>query len=190
VADGEARNPTVPTDVPAGGNQEAFLSRWSRRKDEARRAPPEPAPQKGLDPKETAPELPPLDSLTIDSDYRSFFHPKVDEDVRRAALKKLFSDPHFNVMDGLDVYIDDYSKTEPIPAAMMAGLRQAQKIFEWAKEDELARQNELNEKSASDNAQPSLDPPGSQPLPDKELPVTAPDVMPAPPRAASEQAKS
>ena len=65
--------------------------------------------------------------------------PKVGEDVRRAALKKLFSDPHFNVMDGLDVYIDDYSKTEPIPAAMLAGLRQAQNIFQWAKEDAEAR---------------------------------------------------
>ena len=41
------------------------------------------------------------------------------EDVRRAALKKLFSDPRFNVMDGLDVYIDDYSKTEPIPPEML-----------------------------------------------------------------------
>ena len=51
----------------------------------------------------------------FDSDYRAFFHPKVGEDVRRAALKKLFADPRFNVMDGLDVYIDDYSKEAPIP---------------------------------------------------------------------------
>ncbi len=79
------------------------------------------------------PELPPVEKLTFDSDYRAFFHPKVSEDTRRAALKKLFSDPRFNVMDGLDVYIDDYSKTEPIPPAMLAGLRQAQKILEWAK---------------------------------------------------------
>ena len=87
-----------------------------------------------MDPKAPAPDLPPVDKLTIESDYRAFFHPKVGEDVRRAALKKLFSDPHFNVMDGLDVYIDDYSKTEPIPPAMLAGLRQAQKILAWAKE--------------------------------------------------------
>jgi hypothetical protein len=33
--------------------------------------------------------------------------------VRNAALKKLFTDPHFNVMDGLDVYIDDYGKPDP-----------------------------------------------------------------------------
>ncbi|MGE0559643.1 MAG: DUF3306 domain-containing protein [Burkholderiales bacterium] len=117
-----------------------FLSRWSRRKQEARReeaekpaAPPAPAA------KDAAPELPPLDQLGIDSDYRGFLHPKVDEGLRRAALKKMFSDPHFNIMDGLDIYIDDYSITEPIPAAMLAELKQAQNILGWAKED---RENE------------------------------------------------
>ena len=35
--------------------------------------------------------------------------------TRNAALKKLFADPHFNVMDGLDTYIDDYTKSDPIP---------------------------------------------------------------------------
>ena len=114
--------------------QEQFLARWSRLKQEAQDQPPQDTlPAKAVDPKAPPPELPPLDKLTPDSDYRAFFHPKVDEDVRRAALKKLFSDPRFNVMDGLDVYVDDYSKTEPIPPAMLAGLRQAQKILEWAK---------------------------------------------------------
>ena len=113
---------------------EPFLNRWSRLKQETQDPPPQDkAPEKAVDPKAAPPELPPLDKLTLDSDYRAFFHPKVGEDVRRAALKKLFSDPRFNVMDGLDVYIDDYSKTEPIPPAMLAGLRQAQKILEWAK---------------------------------------------------------
>ena len=40
-----------------------------------------------------------------------FLRPKVDEQRQRAALKKLFSDPHFNVMDGLDPYIDDYGRS-------------------------------------------------------------------------------
>src|SRR6185503_11209402 len=95
--------------------QGEFLSRWSRLKEEARQPQPPKAPEKPqektADPNAPAPELPPLEKLTFDSDYQAFFHPKVGEDVRRAALKKLFSDPRFNVMDGLDVYIDDYSKT-------------------------------------------------------------------------------
>jgi hypothetical protein len=113
---------------------EPFLNRWSRLKQKAQDQPPQDKlSEKAVDTKVPRPELPPLDKLTPDSDYRAFFHPEVDEDVRRAALKKLFSDPRFNVMDGLDVYVDDYSKTEPIPPAMLAGLRQAQKILEWAK---------------------------------------------------------
>jgi hypothetical protein len=117
-------------------DNEKFLLRWSRLKRETREPPPA-DPQSAVpaaDPKAPPPELPPLDKLTLDSDYRGFFHPKVDENLRRAALRKLFSDPHFNVMDGLDVYIDDYSKPDPLPVEMLAQLKQAQKILDWAKE--------------------------------------------------------
>src|SRR6185295_8282850 len=69
--------------------------------------------------------LPPIESLTIESDYSPFFRQDVSEELRRAAVKKLFADPHFNVMDGLDTYIDDYSKPDPIPPAMLAALNQA-----------------------------------------------------------------
>lgn len=132
------------TDSKYGGGEggEKFLSRWSRLKREVKEQSPDqeappgnrpPAPRVA-DPDTQLPQLPPVDQLTLESDYRDFFHPKVDEKVRLAALKKLFSDPHFNVMDGLDTYIDDYSKPDPLPAAMLATLRQAQKILEWAKE--------------------------------------------------------
>src|SRR6478752_3981503 len=73
--------------------------------------------------------LPSLESLTIDSDYSPFMQPGVDDAMKRGALKKLFSDPHFNVMDGLDVYIDDYSKPDPIDPAIVRTLTQARYIF-------------------------------------------------------------
>jgi hypothetical protein len=68
--------------------------------------------------------------------------------LRRAALKKLFHEPHFNVMDGLDTYIDDYSVSDPIPEAMLKTMRQAQDIIvagnerreEAAKHEEAERQ--------------------------------------------------
>ena len=66
--------------------------------------------------------LPTMDDvaqLTHASDYSRFVTPGVDADVRNAAMKKLFSDPHFNVMDGLDIYIDDYGKPDPLPASML-----------------------------------------------------------------------
>jgi uncharacterized protein DUF3306 len=96
-----------------------FLSRWSRRKLEVAKAPAAAAPAAAAD----APVLPALDSLTFESDFTAFMHAKVDEGVKRAALKKLFSDPRFNVMDGLDTYIDDYTKNEGISEEMLKTLK-------------------------------------------------------------------
>lgn len=72
--------------------------------------------------------LPDLQSLGIDSDYRPFMQRSVDPGIRNAAMRKLFSDPHFNVMDGLDTYIDDYGKPDPLPAGMLESLRQWQAL--------------------------------------------------------------
>jgi hypothetical protein len=141
---------------------EAFLSRWSRRKQEAREAPEQPPASPEIDPKAPAPELPPIEKLTVESDYRPFFHPKVGEDVRRAALKKLFSDPRFNVMDGLDVYIDDYSKNDPIPPEMLAGMKTAQDILRWAKEDKEEFERLEAEKAAlKEEKAKALEPPAA-----------------------------
>ena len=133
-----------------GSEREGFISRWSRRKTQARDPASEAVQESSRQPsaaEDEPPELPPVNELTLESDFRGFLHPKVDEDVRRAALRKLFSDPHFNVMDGLDTYIDDYSKTEPIPPAMLAGLRQAQRILSWAEGKDEDR-NEDSEEAA------------------------------------------
>ena len=148
-------------------DEQPFLKRWSQRKIEAREAQAAPPAKVEESP---APQLPPLEELTPQSDFSVFMHPKVDADVRRAALKKLFSDPHFNVMDGLDTYIDDYSKSDPLPPAMLAGLRQARKIIAWAQEKpaDTAAQNDV----PSAAAQPDDQPQDSAP----ELP----DVQPAP----------
>jgi len=77
-----------------------------------------------------APALPPIESLTIDSDFTLFMQPNVDAAVRRAALKQLFRDPRFNVMDGLDTYIDDYTKADPIPESVIKQLAHARAIFD------------------------------------------------------------
>lgn len=118
---------TAPEDRQ-DGNQQDFLSRWSQRKQQARQEESSP-PAKPQSAEQAPPVLPSVESLNKDSDFTGFMHAKVDEKLRRAALKKLFTDPHFNVMDGLDVYVDDYSITEPIPAEMMAQLRHAQAIL-------------------------------------------------------------
>jgi len=120
-----------------------FISRWSRRKIEARKddkqgevakpasARPQPVvPAKAaIQPEAQAPAvLPPLDSLTIDSDFTPFLRPGVDPALRQEALKKLVRDPRFNVMDGLDVYIDDYSKPDPLPEGWLEKLNQLKNL--------------------------------------------------------------
>jgi hypothetical protein len=50
----------------------------------------------------------------------------VAPEVKNAAMKKLFADPHFNVMDGLDIYIDDYSQPNPLPVEMLKKMVSAQ----------------------------------------------------------------
>jgi hypothetical protein len=124
-----------------------FLKRWSQRKLAASResaTPPAPAVSAANPPtvaepsakaspatavESAAPTLPPIDSLSFDSDFAAFLQPKVDEALKRQALRKLFSDPRFNVMDGLDVYIDDYNKFEPISPDLVAQLNQAKFLF-------------------------------------------------------------
>lgn len=156
-----------------GEEKEKFLSRWSRRKQEANERPAaEPPAAPAVDPKAPPPELPPVDKLTMDSDFSGFFHPKVDEAVRRTALKKLFANSHFNVMDGLDVYIDDYSKPNPMPAAMLAGLKQAQNILEWARE---RKGEEAQEKTGGQEPdQPQLTAQEAPPPAEQAPPVSEP----------------
>ncbi|HEY6510979.1 MAG TPA: DUF3306 domain-containing protein [Burkholderiaceae bacterium] len=71
------------------------------------------------------PTLADVAALTRESDYSRFVAPDVDGEVKNAALKKLFGDPRYNVMDGLDIYIDDYSKPDPLPASMIRQMAQA-----------------------------------------------------------------
>ena len=118
---------------------ERFLSRWSRLKraqaqDAATTGGPVATDESALTSNVAAgatarpaanagiPLLPSIDSLTADSDYAQFLQPKVPEALRRAAMKKLFSDPHFNKLDGLDTYIDDYTTFEPIGLKLSGAL--------------------------------------------------------------------
>ena len=87
------------------------------------------------------PTLDDVAKLTADSDYSGFAARHVDASVRNAAMRKLFAgDPHFNVMDGLDVYIDDYSVGVPIPKAMMRQMVQARSL--GLLDDELVDQDQ------------------------------------------------
>jgi hypothetical protein len=90
---------------------------------------------------EPAPTLADVEQLTPESDFTRFVASDVQTDVKNAALKKLFSDPHFNRMDGLDVYIDDYNLPDPLPSSLILKMAQAKflgLLTEAAKEDSAA----------------------------------------------------
>jgi len=133
-------------------DKEPFLSRWSRRKLRAKEHPPAAVPAAELPaaaPAAPAAEpTPPGAPQDTSAEYREFFDPQVDEKLRHTALRKLFSDPHFNVMDGLDTYIDDYSKPDPIPEAMLRQLNQAKALFLFDDEQKPAESAD-NEASAA-----------------------------------------
>ncbi len=107
--------------------QEPFLDRWSRRKleqAEEKLAPPEKA-----EAEVPAAPLPPVEGLTPESDFKPFMAANVDGATRRAALKKLFADAHFNVPDPFEAYSGDWTGGEPIPLEMLKQLNHAQKLL-------------------------------------------------------------
>jgi Protein of unknown function (DUF3306) len=151
-------SPKDPPTDPAGGG---FFSRWSRRKAELRRE-AEPAPVPAVDvkppekaeaapmpaaeaPAEPAPTLDDVARLAPGAEISRFVRAGVDPQVKREAMKKLFADPHFNVMDGLDTYIDDYGIPDPIPASMLRQMVQSKslRLFEDEDEDEKKQQAAL-----------------------------------------------
>ena len=97
-------------------------------------APGPAASQEAAVPAPPAPTLADVAALNQDSDFSRFVVPGVDQGVKNAALKKLFADPHFNVMDGLDTYIDDYGKADPLPAGMLRQMAQSHALGLFADE--------------------------------------------------------
>ena len=108
---------------------ENFISRWSRRKQEMGQGPAvasEKTPTADAiaeKPHLTDADMPAIESLTEDSDYSGFLSPKVSEALRKQALRKLFHSPGFNVRDGLDDYDGVYTEFEKLGNIVTADMR-------------------------------------------------------------------
>ena len=150
----ESTNSFTPSKPDAGSEQENFLSRWSRLK-AAERAGIEPEPSGGdpshvvadasatdppgprEEPELTDADMPPLESLSGESDVSGFLAKGVSEGLRRAALRKLFHSPKFNVCDGLDDYCDDFTNFAPLGSTITADMRHHMERIERFVKDRL-----------------------------------------------------
>ena len=190
-------------------NRERFsLKRWSQRKHAATReavAPESAAPTAPVAPagasvpataatgqvaEAAAPALPPVESLTFDADFTGFMKADVDPGLRRAALKKLFADPRFNVMDGLDTYIDDYTKFEPLDAETARSLVSARYIFDPPKTrvNERGEVEDVPPEEAEAKTPEDAEAQAALPPPDTATTTVPPQSIDAPEPAGAEHA--
>ena len=118
-------------------------------------------------------------TLTPQDDFSPFVARTVAPEVRNAAMKKLFADPAFNVMDGLDIYIDDYSRPDPLPAAMVHRLLQDQmaQVLKPAEDQSIRHVPAPQAAMASE--------PETVPAPDGPSPEAIADTEPVPPLVAN-----
>ena len=137
-------------------DKEPFLSRWSRLKQETRAEPAAPVAGKKEDDK----PVPPVESLTPESDFTAFMQPKVKEELRRAALKKLFQDPHFNLPDLFEPYSRDWTVGDPIPPDLLARLNQARTVLLTPEERQALEEQENRQETPTKEAK--ADEPGSE----------------------------
>ncbi len=148
------------------GDGEPFLNRWARRKSVARtggdadtaadESPVEEqeitdAAAAGEDsqaPELTDGDMPILDSIDENTDMSGFFSPKVTRAVKKAALKKFFHSPVFNIVDGLDDYDDDFRNFEALGDIITSDMR-------GMMEREAERAREAMAKDGQEGATPS-----------------------------------
>ena len=119
-----ATSPELPQAIGPASDQSTPVPQLAEPTDAA--AAPEPPP----------PTLEDVALLTPSSDFSRFVARGVAPEVKNAAVKKLFADPQFNIMDGLDTYTGDYSQPDPMPESMLRQLASAQflKLFDTKEE--------------------------------------------------------
>jgi len=164
---------------------EGFLSRWSRRKRAVveGRAPEEPAPPAPLEAKPEAlpaePEdefdpasLPPIESLTIESDFGQFLRPGVPTLLRNAALRRMWSlDPAIRDYIGPVDYQWDFNTPGGLPFGFSNELvGDVSKLLAQA----IGKIEELAPDDAPGQAQAEAEPPDTVP------PDTVPEAAPVP----------
>ena len=144
-----------------------FLSRWARKKSlqdelDRRLEPSETSGQEGSleaqstparepvqantsqesdQPEGPAPTMADVAALPPGGDVSRFMGLDVSDEVRSAALKRLFSAPEYNVRSTMDVYWEDYSNLPKLSQAEVRSLAQSKSLYlfedpPWKSEEE------------------------------------------------------
>jgi hypothetical protein len=161
-----AREPAAPSGAPAAGAQvpatsplPATAAATTAGANAAARAGEKPADVNANAAADTGAEKAPLtlddvSALTKESDFKPFVARDVAPEVRNAAMKKLFTDPHFNVMDRMDIYIDDYNLTTPMPESVLRQLASAKFLGMFDDEEkEEKKEQQAGSAEADENAE-------------------------------------
>lgn len=148
---------------------DGFLNRWSKRKagkqddlvEQPKEATQTPAPISSIEEAKPPASLEDVEKIDrFDPDFSAFMKPNVDPTVQQAALKKMFTDPHFNIMDGLDIYIGDYSQPDPLPPGMLERMVQSDMLNLFRKTEEASNTGEeqsVEQTAATQSQQPLLE---------------------------------
>lgn len=144
-----------------------FIDRWSRRKHVAQESQTYQKNEISItDTNKTVlltdADMPPIESLSEDSDYTGFLSPKVSESLRKQALRRLFVSPGFNVRDGLDDYDGDYTEFEKLGDIVTADMRhqmemKSRRHLEQLVEQEAAETDEQIDIAASPEITETVD---------------------------------
>jgi hypothetical protein len=170
---------------------EGFVSRWSRLKSEARKAPAEtqddaqrqpaatadaeaalPAPPddaRGRGPDDAHPpapfdpaSLPDVESLTFESDYTAFLQEGVPRELRNRALQRLWrSDPVLANLDGLLEYGEDYTAVGTKKTLVRTAYRVGRGMIDRALEEEKAESEATGPLAGDAGTPPSQEPSGA-----------------------------
>lgn len=101
-------------------------------------------------------DMPPIESLDSKSDVSMFLNKGVSETLRKAAFRRLFSLPAYNIRDGLNDYDEDYTYFEPLGDTITSDMKfhAARKERErLAKEAELAEAQEAEQQAVSEDSE-------------------------------------
>ncbi len=159
-----SRHPHQPDDT----DSEGFFTRWSKRKKQAEPSHAEAKEeqidadaddQKVEEPVKSDEDMPPLETIDGSSDVSEFFSPGVSEALRKAALRKMFHSPEFNIVDGLDDYDDNFTTFSALGDIVTADMRHQMEL-----EKERQRAQQAGDQDAGELLEDSQEEPHSDGL--------------------------